>query len=253
MVSQGASPGGFRRFTANSHVPLRPNAWQEVAFWSIDHYCLMLWQYTLSKDEGAPDLAAEDKDTAMVQAATSGRDAGEAEEAPLFRLEMTIGVLPEETLARLDTCDVERRRLIAESYQIVSSQWSSFSVHCLPGQAFSCSTARGLNARLKEDQDYLASSTCSFTGTLGLKLGTIALESEFRNPAPEEKDRIVIPIAADLVPGEWHIQRIAEEPLIYDAGHESRVKFEAIDPRGKRHRTPIRANAAIYRVVELKR
>lgn len=237
---QGGATGGFHRYTTSSQVPLRPNAWQEVAFWSIDHYCLMLWQYPLIKDN------------AIANAAAAVANAGETEEVPLFRLDMTISVLPEETLARLDTCDAGRRRLIAESYQMVSSQWSSFSLHCLPGQPFSCSTARGLN-RKRNEEGYLASSTCRFAGTLGLKLGTIALKSEFRTPAPEEKDRLVIPIAADLVPGEWHIQRITEEPLIYDVGHECRMAYEEINPQGGPQRTPVRANAAIYRVVEIKR
>jgi hypothetical protein len=245
---QGGATGGFHRYTTNSQVLLRPNAWQEIAFWSIDHYCLMLWQYPLIKDKPKDNAIAN----AIANAAAAGANAGEAEEVPLFRLEMTISVLPEETLARLDTCDAGRRRLIAESYQMVSSQWSSFSLHCLPGQPFSCSTARGLN-RKRSEEGYLASSTCRFTGTLGLKLGTIALKSEFRTPAPEEKDRLVIPIAADLVPGEWHIQRITEEPLIYDVGHECRMAYEEINPQGGPQRTPVRANAAIYRVVEIKR
>ena len=234
VVSQGATPGGFHRYTASSQVPFRPNAWQEVAYWSLDHYALMLWQYPLVKGQGAPAANAAKTDL-----------------PPLYRLEMTIGILPEETLARLGGYDAKRRRLIAESPSVLGSQWTSFSVHCLPEQPFAATTARGLNG-MAGTEGYLESSTCSFSGTLGIKSGAVGLKCEFRTPAPKKLGRLTIPIGADLVPGEWYIQHIREKPVIYDVGHMSRMRNEMIY-QGKRQGTLIRANAAIFRVVELKR
>lgn len=234
---RGGAGGGFHRYTVSTEFPLAPDAWQEVALWSIDHYCLMLWQYTAQ---------SESKDSLIQRAAA----AADAEQTPLFRLEMCIGVLPEESIAKLDSYDAERRRLIAESYQMVSNQWTSFSLHCEPGHNFSCRTARGLNA-FRKDDGYLESITCSFEGSLQLTLGGVALKSEFRSPAPEKRDQLVIPIAADLIPGEWRIQHLKEEPLIYDVGHEPRLHYEASDPQAGPQRAPVRANAAFYRVVEV--
>ena len=244
-VWRGGSVGGFHAYTASSLVPLRPNAWQEVAVWSIDHYCLMLWQYPLLKAKHNPAVAAK-----PATAPPLALEAAPAFSAPHFRLEMTIGVLPEESLAQMDTYTTKRKNMIAESYPIVSNQWSSFSIHCPPGQPFKSGISRGMKGKLRHE-GYFASATSSFSGTLALTLGGVALKSEFQVPAPEKKDRIIIPIHADLIPGEWHIQSIPEQPVIYDVGHDARERWEETPPGHAPHKTVIRANAAFIRVVEV--
>lgn len=222
----------FTSYAATSQVPLRPNAWQEVAYWSVDHYCQMLWQYALVKD--APKTGTADPAL-----------------PPLYRLEMIIGKLPEESLTSLSSSDAARRALIAESDAVHAYKWTAFSLHCLPGQAFSSRIALGSPMKRNKDADYEASCSCTFSGDLEIKLGTVALKSEFRTAAPKEEDRLTISLEADLVPGEWHIQPIGEKPIIYEFGHRARRQYQMID--GRDQVAPDRANAAFYRVVEVKR
>ncbi|WP_035611784.1 hypothetical protein [Haloferula sp. BvORR071] len=228
----------FIHYAATSQVPLRPNAWQEVAYWSVDHYCQMLWLYAFTK--GAPKAAP-----------LIGKAQVDPELPPLYRLEVIIGRLPEDSFALLPSADAARRAILAESSAVHANKWTAFSVHCLPGQPFASRTALGLTTKRKKDTDYEASCSTTLSGSLQSKLGSVALQSEFRTAAPKKEDRITISLAANLVPGEWHIQQIAEQPVIYESGHTPRRQYQMID--GQERQTPVRANAAFYRVVEVTR
>ncbi len=131
---------------------------------------------------------------------------------------MIIGKLPEESLTSLSSSDAARRALIAESDAVHAYKWTAFSLHCLPGQAFSSRIALGSPMKRNTDADYEASASCTFSGNLEIKLGTVALKSEFRTAAPKEEDRLTISLEADLSP-----RRVAH-PADQGEAHHLRVR-----------------------------